>query len=380
MKHSFRLVFVGVISLLAFAAFQLRGDSTTVSYTALSSKLIEERNTLTLKRGPPPMSFDANSSCTPVNNVFFVKTHKTGSTTLQSILNRYGYSRNLSFAFRRQDERGHVSYREFTEASPRRMFLPPIHDMKTCTYRGYNFSTIHIAFNKRLADTYMTSGTKYISLLRDPVSQWLSAYQFFRLDRMTRQHSMEEFLNERKGYWRSNLYSRNSQSFDLGVKQNDFNDNESIQWHVNRLEEELDLVLIAEYFDESLIVLKKEFCWSYEDILYVDKNTRKNRLNVTWAMERKIKQFNAADMVFYSYFKARLFEKIKRYGKNFENDLKTFRELREETQKQCVKGRTETKWGTLDYEPVPNASEFCRMLVAETLFPKIRERQSHDDC
>ena len=40
----------------------------------------------------------SKSECTPVQSVAFAKTHKAGSTTLQNIILRYGYLRDLTFA------------------------------------------------------------------------------------------------------------------------------------------------------------------------------------------------------------------------------------------------------------------------------------------
>lgn len=334
-----------------------------------------------LKRDPYPASFDADTPCKPTTNVFFVKTHKTGSTTLQSIINRFGYNRNLSFAFRRQDPRGHVSFRDFSKASPREMFLPPIHDAITCTYVGYNMSTVHIAYNRQTAATYMAEGTKYISLLRDPVTQWLSAYKFFRLHKLPRDHKMETLLDKKNGYWRQNLYSRNLQSLDLGLKVNQFEDMASIQKRLLILEYELDLVLITEFFDESLILLKKEFCWSFEDILYISKNIHVESLNVSSTLEKKIRDFNSADMILYQFFREIFIDKLAKYGASFESDLRKFRQMREEYQEDCTKNTVErTKVRTFEYQKKDDTSEKCRLLVAESLFPEIRERQSHDDC
>lgn len=36
--------------------------------------------------------------CKPANNILFLKTHKTGSSTVTNILNRYGDTRSLIFA------------------------------------------------------------------------------------------------------------------------------------------------------------------------------------------------------------------------------------------------------------------------------------------
>ena len=40
----------------------------------------------------------SKSECTPVQSLAFAKTHKAGSTTLQNIILRYGYLRDLTFA------------------------------------------------------------------------------------------------------------------------------------------------------------------------------------------------------------------------------------------------------------------------------------------
>ena len=42
--------------------------------------------------------FKSKSKCTPVQSLAFAKTHKAGSTTLQNIILRYGYLRDLTFA------------------------------------------------------------------------------------------------------------------------------------------------------------------------------------------------------------------------------------------------------------------------------------------
>ena len=47
------------------------------------------------------------------------------------------------------------------------------------------------------------------------------------------------------------------------------NDFEALRNQIKLYGEEFDVVLIAELFDESLIVLKDFLCWNDEDILYL---------------------------------------------------------------------------------------------------------------
>ena len=47
-----------------------------------------------------------------------------------------------------------------------------------------------------------------------------------------------------------------------------------IERHINDLAEKIDLVLIMEYFDESLVLLKRELCWDLDDVVYFKLNQR----------------------------------------------------------------------------------------------------------
>lgn len=47
-----------------------------------------------------------------------------------------------------------------------------------------------------------------------------------------------------------------------------------IQKHIDELAEKIDLVLIMEYFDESLVLLKRELCWELDDVVYFKLNQR----------------------------------------------------------------------------------------------------------
>ena len=45
----------------------------------------------------PLLSTAKNESCKPVKNIFFLKSSKTGGTTVMSILQRYGMRNDLDF-------------------------------------------------------------------------------------------------------------------------------------------------------------------------------------------------------------------------------------------------------------------------------------------
>ena len=43
------------------------------------------------------------------------------------------------------------------------------------------------------------------------------------------------------------------------------------------LDREFDLVMIMDYFDESVVLLKRLVCWELDDILYFKSNERQDK-------------------------------------------------------------------------------------------------------
>lgn len=344
--------------------------------------------------------------CAPVAQVVYIKTHKTGSTTLQTIINRYGYYRNLSFVFnKRSSVNGHLVYLPITLYSPRLYFLPP-HGVRPgdyAKYKNYDMVAVHVRYNRTAMNSFMKPNSKYISIIREPSAQFESAFTHFAFKdsfgprRVPGGRDIEEWMKRPKFYrdqlkklkWEGKLglrwyYARNNQIFDLGLN-NEFHDNENaVRQYMNKLTRELDLVLIMEYFDESLLILKKEMCWTYDDIVYVSKNQRIHRSNLTGSLQKKIRTWNHADYLLYQHFNRTLWQKIKDYGPTFQADLDTFRQRKDEVFEECVGTHKIMSEGGRknfyhkEYFPISNASEFCTT-VAELkgkLFKQIWVRQA----
>ena len=49
---------------------------------------------------------------------------------------------------------------------------------------------------------------------------------------------------------------------------------------LSELNNEFDLVMIAEKFDESLLLLQSQLCWKVADITYLKLNERQGNMNL----------------------------------------------------------------------------------------------------
>ena len=57
-------------------------------------------------------------------------------------------------------------------------------------------------------------------------------------------------------------------------------DNSELRERIMFYESEFDLVLLAERFDESLVVMKEVLCWDLQDIMYLKVRNRISTLSI----------------------------------------------------------------------------------------------------
>ena len=187
----------------------------------------------------------------------FIKTHKTGSSTVTSILHRYGDKHNLVFALPPHGQNG----------------LNWPWSMRVDVPKGVQPNTVchHGRYDRQMLERIMPRDTVYITILRHPVKQFESAFSYYGFNRLLGIHdkgdSFVDFLekpvknlvqyvlseNLRNNSQRMKLI-RNGMAFDLGLNSNNFEDSAEIDSFLKKLKNEFDLVLIAEFFDQSLLL------------------------------------------------------------------------------------------------------------------------------
>ena len=75
-------------------------------------------------------------------------------------------------------------------------------------------------------------------------------------------------------------------------------------------------VLITDYFDESMILLKEELCWTTEDITFIKSNSRKldkKSSTTDWMSDeyqKKLIDWNKADWMLYQHFNTTFVNKV----------------------------------------------------------------------
>ncbi|GCB84566.1 hypothetical protein scyTo_0025113 [Scyliorhinus torazame] len=133
--------------------------------------------------------------------------------------------------------------------------------------------------------------------------------------------SIAAFLRRPASYYRPDerfaMFARNPLLFDLGGDPNrDPGDEAYIRGFILGLESVFSLVMVAEHFDESLVLLRRLLAWEPEDLTYVRLNARSqaSRARLAGDLPDKARGWNWLDTRLYRHFNASLWAKLQALG------------------------------------------------------------------
>lgn len=116
-------------------------------------------------------------------------------------------------------------------------------------------------------------------------------------------------------------------------------EDEYIDKAIVELDNYFDLILLTDFFDESLILLKDMMCWDWSDIVYIKfkMRTEEAKSTITDTLSERIKAWNKADVRMYDHFNKTFWKKVDVYGKDkLYQDLEQFKEEISKAEKKCI--------------------------------------------
>lgn len=245
--------------------------------------------------------------CKEKHNIVFLKVHKTGSSTMANIITRFGINRKLNIALPNKTQ-GTSRYNYFGrvgETLSTSGMKPSKRNAKK-----YNILCNHVIFNwGSFNSIFPRNQTTYVTMLRDPVTQFKSSLLYFQHgDIFTAATENLTAYLEHPEYYEPNdpyrSFTDNRQALDLGLPTTKLRNPTFIARYIKILEKSFDLVLIMEYFDESLILLRRRMCWTMKDVLYIRKNSAYKQFDFQIGEYEKslLKNWSRADTMIYDHF------------------------------------------------------------------------------
>jgi len=140
-----------------------------------------------------------------------------------------------------------------------------------------------------------------------------------------------------------------------------------------------EFVLITEYFDLSLVLLKRRFCLTFEDILYLRSLERIKKETVEDSTKHRIKEFQQIDVAIYDYFNRTFWQQIDVEEGIFE-ELRQFQSINKAVQRYCIKGSKAGYQGTLENVLTDEArNNFLCLAMNTRCWPFSTLMQARDD-
>jgi hypothetical protein len=225
-------------------------------------------------------------------NGIFIHLHmpKTAGTTLKTVIKK-NYNENEIIDL-------YESFRNHQEVVEKLNSLP---------LEGVKCVNCHLSYG---IHEHISKPATYISMLRDPIERVISEYFFIRSSPKHNLHheAMKMDLLE----FQQEETNRNKQSkiiigapLSTAITRDDF---KKAKKYIKR---DFAFIGITELFDESLLLLMRQFGWS--SIQYNMENVSRNRPKVLELPEhviRELKLNNKIDYALYNYARKRLYERL----------------------------------------------------------------------
>ena len=144
-------------------------------------------------------------------------------------------------------------------------------------------------------------------------------------------------------------------SVDLGLPPRQIRNSSYIATFLQHVDKVFDLVLIADRFDESMVLLKRRLRWTLKDVLYMKLNKRRKenrqQVQVPALLKARFQAFDQFDIALYDYFSEQFNLTVLEEGPEFQEEVNTFGSIEEQVQSFCEFHRSrgnltvpESKW------------------------------------
>lgn len=326
-------------------------------------------------------------SCVEKRNFVFIKTMKCATQTLVQIFRRFGYLRHLNFVL----PRGNNIYLGWPFILEKIDFRPSKHQ--------FNIIAEHSVYNRTVMSKLMPKDAAYITIIREPFSHFKSTLNYFNVANISHVREADKlsgYLQNLERY--EPIYksptaklrycipdgfsvTKNLLSHCVGMplgypagRENITNDLEKVRNYIQTIDSEFTLVMIMEYFHESLVLLKRLMCWSMVDILYHTSNVGNYAYKKSQPSEENLKIYKLwshIDYLLYDHFNQTFWRKVEMEGDDFKQEVAEYNRIQSQVSEFC--SNTDNSLTVLVIEDSPHvksfsvSKDFCLVLGIDLL-------------
>ncbi|KAF6016977.1 hypothetical protein EB796_024720 [Bugula neritina] len=234
------------------------------------------------------------------NQFVMVKIGKTGTSTLFALLSRFVRNNQLNLLVPNPNEGVHIDWQKpglVWQIGPKKIDRADV-------------LIHHARYNRSIFDRHIQKDFKLIVPVREPTSWIKSAIKYYSNNIGINGRDPNKIIRDDNILFK-NRTARHAGLVNwfhipflqwLGFDYNQRKNMTAIKEFIKDAVSRIDLPILNEKFDASLIILKKRFCWEYSDIFYVSQNKgSSSTLSLSEDSIKKVlsKEVNLGDKMLY---------------------------------------------------------------------------------
>ena len=312
--------------------------------TAVSRLSISEKRTTVL-----------NNSIESLRLVY-IKTRETGSSTMTNILYRLALRHNLTVMTFLQRTGHPIAGRQF-----------PMHQLNILRGQpkpSFNLIMEHLYYDEELFDELMPGKKIFISTLRNPFDQLMSdvhyqqrrmkkpKYKYEKLESNSptfseRQSSLKQedilqnvLMSPEKLKRYGQRYLKIPKEFTVNQPNDsqvvsEVNNHTAIRGYLQELSSKFQLVLITEYYDSSLVLLKKKLSWELRDIIY--SPLKRGKYGKSPNLLTRHQQLKPEEYALYDHFNQTFWNFLSKQSPDFWREVEHYKKIKDKSLRFCEK-------------------------------------------
>lgn len=159
----------------------------------------------------------------------------------------------------------------------------------------------------------------------------------------------------------------------------------AITEYLDKLDSEMDLILVVEKLEESMVLLRRILNWKLQDILYIHKNSFADMRNETRTKlsknlyihddtEEKYRKWAKLEYTLYNFATKRLERQIQNESPDFYDEVRHFKFVREKLKKFCENESRAYRPNTLF---IPQSKWNERFIVSNLMCSQMQLKEKH---